>query len=288
MIDAHTRAWFNGRPLAPGGELTSLLRALRYGDGLFATLRIEEGRLLDGKRHAAKLLEGADRLGLAPPEGFEEEEAIPARLAAIAVDLSAGGEGVIRFQWSSEGGSRGYGRGRSSVAFVEISPVPPPRDPLLRVLRDGSVPSPALPGIKSCSALAHVLAANEALRLGVDEVVRTHDGKITECAASNLFFEREGRLLTAADSLPLYPGVVRHRVMEAGAALGIEIEPGDWSPEELRGCDGVILTNSVRGVEIVAGLDDRELGATPLTREIVSVVRAARHADALPIAEAGP
>ena len=281
-------AWLGGHPLEPGVGLTSLLRAVRYGDGIFATLRIEDGRLLDAERHAARLLGGAERLGLAPPEGFESEEVIPARLAAIAAELSAGAERVLRCQWSPEGGSRGYGRGRSAVALVELSPVAPARVPRLRVLLDGSVPPPALPEIKSCSAISHVLAANEALRLGVDEVVRVHDGRITECAASNLFFEQEGRLLTPADSLPLYPGVVRRRVMDVAAALGIEVESGDWTPEDLLGCDGVILTNSVRGVEIVAGLEDRGLGPTPLTRELVSAVREARHADALPIPETGP
>ncbi|MCL7990672.1 MAG: aminotransferase class IV [marine benthic group bacterium] len=288
MIDARAAVWLEGRPFVPGGNLESLLRALRYGDGLFATLRIEKRRLLGAKRHAARLLAGAERLGLAPPEGFEREEVIPARLAAIAAELDASAEGVLRCQWSAEGTSRGYGRGRNSIALVEFSPVPPPRIPSLRVLPDGSVPPATLPGIKSCNAISHVLAANEALRLGVDEVVRVHDGRITECAASNLFFEREGLLLTPADSLPLYPGVVRQRVMEVAAALGIEIVKGEWTPEDLLACDGLILTNSVRGVEFVAGLDDRELGTTPLTRELVSAVRAARQADALPFPEIGP
>jgi 4-amino-4-deoxychorismate lyase len=284
--------WLEGRLVAPADGAGPLLRGLRYGDGIFATLRIEDGELLDAKRHAARLTRGAERIELDPPEGFETEAAIPDRLAAIASDLSAIAagpgavdrlDGVLRCQWSAAGESRGYGRDRRSVALVEYSLAPAPRNPVLRILPDGAVAPPAMPGIKSCNALPHVLAARHALRLGVDEVVRVHRGRITEGAASNLFFEQDGRLRTPTDALPLYPGVVRERVMEAAAALCMEVEEGEWTPGDLLECQGAMLTNSVRGIEVVRRVDDLELGLTPRIRELVSALQTARQADALPI-----
>jgi branched-chain amino acid aminotransferase len=269
---------------------------VRYGDGIFATLRIEEGRLLDAERHAARLTRGAEQLELDPPEGFEDEATIPDRLATIASDLSAIAagtgaadrrDGVLRCQWSAAGESRGYGRDRRSVALVEFSLAPAPRTPVLRILSDEAVPPPAMPGIKSCNAIPHVLAARHARRLGVDEVVRMHQGRITEGAASNLFFELNGRLRTPADFLPLYPGVVRERVIEAAAEIGIEVEEGEWTPGDLLSGQGALLTNSVRGVEVVTRVDDRELGPTPLIRALADSVRAARHAGATPIRRRG-
>ncbi len=292
MTRGGTAVWLAGHRLEPGDEFGLLLRALRYGDGIFATLRIEAGRLLDADRHSVRLARGAEQLELDPPEGFEEVAAIPDRLAAIASNLAAidadpgSGDrldGVLRCQWSAVGDSRGYGRSRDSVALVEFSPAPSPRSPVVRVLPGDVLPPPAMPGIKSCSAISHVLAARQAIRSDGDEVVRVHAGRITEGSASNLFFERDGRLLTPADTLPLYPGVVRERVIEAAARLGIEVAEGDWTPDDLRGCDSVVLTNSVRGVEVVARLEDREMEPTPMIRELVAAVRAARHADAIRI-----
>jgi branched-chain amino acid aminotransferase len=292
MTGRGTATWLAGHRLEPSDEPGGLLRAVRYGDGIFATLRIEEGRLLDAERHSARLTRGADQLELDPPEGFEDEATIPDRLATIASDLAAIAagtvaverrDGVLRCQWSAAGESRGYGRDRRSVALVEFSPTPAPRNPVLRILPDGAVPPPAMPGIKSCNAIPHVLAARHAMRLGVDEVVRMHQGRITEGAASNLFFEQDGRLRTPADVLPLYPGVVRERVIEAAAEIGIEVEEGEWTPGDLLNGQGALLTNSVRGVEVVSRVDDREFGPTPLIRALADSVRASRHAGATPI-----
>ena len=48
-------------------------RGLNYGDGLFETVRVHRGELPLWPRHAARLRDGAERLGIAlPPPGFVE------------------------------------------------------------------------------------------------------------------------------------------------------------------------------------------------------------------------
>jgi branched-subunit amino acid aminotransferase/4-amino-4-deoxychorismate lyase len=101
--------------------------------------------------------------------------------------------------------------------------------------------------------------------------------------SANLFFEREGQLLTPELRLPLYPGIVRHRVLAAAEALDLGVREGRFSASDLLGCDAAILTNSVRGVETVASIDGRPLGATPLVDRVSSAVRAAREKDAVPL-----
>ena len=279
------RFWLAGRASEPDADYRLLNRAVHYGDGLFASMRIEGGRLLDPRLHAARLLAGADRLMLAPPAGFEDEARIVDQLLAIADRLGVGADAdtVLRCQWSAAGQTRGYGRERESVVLVEMFPVPDVRRPVVRVLPDGAVPLPAIPHVKSCSALPHVLAARQAGRLGVDEAIRVHDGCLAEAIASNLFFERGGRLFTPGPELPLYPGILRQRVLEAAREVGIEAIEGRWSADDLLECEGAFLTNSVRGLEVVARLEDRGLAETPVIERVAGAVRELRDADAIPI-----
>ena len=210
------RLWLTGQVHEDAGPLGTVRRAIRYGDGLFATLRIDAGWLLDAERHAARLLAGADGIGLEPPAGWLDEPQIVERLLAAAVDLGAGPgtDGVLRCQWSAVDRGRGYGRSGDSVALVELSEVPADRELGARVLESDVVPRPSIAHIKTCSALPHVIAARLAARLGVEEVLRVYDGWLAEGISANLFFERDGRLFTPSPELPLYPGTVRRRVIE--------------------------------------------------------------------------
>ena len=243
------QVWLNGHVHEVAGPLDDLRRAIRYGDGLFATLRIDAGRLLDAERHASRLLSGAAGIGLDPPPGFLDERQIVERLLAASDDLGAspGTNGVLRCQWSAVGSGRGFGRSNDSAALIELSRVPAVR------------------------------------RLGVEEVVRVYDGWLAEGISANLFFERQGRLFTPEPGLPLYPGTVRRRVVEQAGALGIEVVEGRWEAAELSRCDGAFLTGSVRGVEPVLRLDDRSLEPTPLIDSVSRATAEARRADAIPL-----
>jgi len=281
--------WLNGHVLEVADAVGVIGRAVRYGDGLFATLRLDTGRLLDAELHAERLLSGATGIGLDPPPGWLDVQQIVEGLLAAAGDLGArpGSDGVLRCQWSATGISRGFGRSGHSVALVELSGVPAGRHLGVRVLGSDLVPRPSIPHIKTCSALPHVIAAGHAARLDVEEVIRVYDGWLAEGISANLFFEWNGRLFTPDPELPLYPGVVRQRVIDQAGALGIEVVEGRWGPAELRECSGAFLTGSVRGVEPVSVLDGRSLQLTPLIDTVARATAEVRQAKATPLPGSG-
>ncbi len=283
--DHANRMWLNGRVHEDAGPLGTVRRAIRYGDGLFATLRIDAGWLLDAERHAVNLLAGAAGIGLEPPSGWVDERQIVDRLLAASADLGAGpgDDCVLRCQWSAVGRGRGFGRSVDSIVLVELSEVPADRKLGARVLESDVVPRPSIAHIKTCSALPHVIAARLAMQLGVEEVIRVYDGWLAEGISANLFFERDGRLFTPGPELPLYPGTVRRRVIEQAGVLGIEVAEGRWEPSELSRCDGAFLTGSVRGVEPVVSLDDRSLVSTPLIDSVSRSTAEVRRAEATPL-----
>jgi para-aminobenzoate synthetase / 4-amino-4-deoxychorismate lyase len=87
----------------------------------------------------------------------------------------------------------------------------------------------------------------------------TEDGDVLEASRGNVFAVREGRLLTPPLDGRILPGVVRARVIEIAAELGIEVDEEPLRLTELRGYEEVFLTGSVRGIEPVRALDGEDL-----------------------------
>ena len=83
-------------------------------------------------------------------------------------------------------------------------------------------------------AAARSAGAHEALFL-------RDDGLLTEGTFTNLFVERDGRLLTPPAGLGLLPGVLRRSLLEAGCAAEAELTLGDLA-------DGFLLGNARRGL----------------------------------------
>lgn len=67
------------------------------------------------------------------------------------------------------------------------------------------------------------------------------DGLVTEASHSNIFVERDGKLLTPPAALGLLPGVLRRSLIEEGRAEEAELTADDLA-------DGFLLGNSVRGL----------------------------------------
>lgn len=249
-----------------GGAVSPDSRALRYGDGVFVTLGIRDGILLDATLQLERLRDAAARIGLLPPPLFDDAGDAPWVLAALLEDLGAGAgtNGTARLQWSAGPGPRGFGRDEvRAEAMLDLGPAPEPRRPSVVRLDERDAPLPALPRLKTCSALAQVLCERAARAAGADTGIRTCDGLVLETGSANLFWLTDGGLHTPAADLPLYAGSVRERVIDAALGAGLPVEEGDYSPEALNGVDALLLTNAARGIAIAGALDGRRLPDPP-------------------------
>ncbi len=271
------KLWMAGEPRTPEPLCELAGRALRYGDGVFVTLACREGILLDAEAQIGRLTRACERVELTVPETAASVSA----LLDVLRSIGARGDGdfVVRVQVSAGPSGRGYGRsGDDSWELIEVSEPPSARECRVAVAGpDLRLPVPALPSVKSCSALAHVLAAREAARMGVHELIRTADGRVTEAIAANVFWTAGDVLRTPAASLPIYPGMTRALVLEVAGQVGLEVDEGEHDGASLAAADGVFLTNATRGVEPVAELDGESTRwPEPLARLAAAVDEARR------------
>jgi len=258
-------------------------RAFRYGDGVFATLALQRGCLLEADAHVERLKASAGAIGLSVPESVSS----PDRLCEILRLLGVGGttDGVVRLQVSAGPGGRGYARGHEAAwELVELHPPPGPRILAVAVLGPEEAPVPSLATVKSCSSLAHVLCAMAAERRGVAEAVRTVGGHLLEASASNLFWEEDGELFTPCATLPIYPGVTRSVVIDVARREGWTLHEGEYPRSALERAGAAFLTNAVRGVEPIDELEGNGLEWPPELETLGMSVQAARIEGGLPVA----
>ncbi len=79
---------------------------------------------------------------------------------------------------------------------------------------------------------------------GADEVIYLNErGELAEGSRTNIFIEKDGRLLTPPLTAGVLPGVLRHELIAAGKATEQTL-----TIEDLKAADAVLLGNSVRGL----------------------------------------
>jgi para-aminobenzoate synthetase/4-amino-4-deoxychorismate lyase len=106
----------------------------------------------------------------------------------------------------------------------------------------------------------------EARARGFDEVIFANErGEVTEGAISNLFIEKDGRLLTPPLGCGVLPGVYRRHLLETRA----NAEERVLTIGDLKAADAVYLCNSLRGLHRVHSLSFGDAEAPHLANEPV-------------------
>lgn len=97
--------------------------------------------------------------------------------------------------------------------------------------------------IKTLNLLPSVLAIQKAVESGCDEAIFHRNGRVTECAHSNIHIIKDNTLITApADNLILH-GIARANLIRMCKKLGYAVEEKEYTLTQLMEADEVILTN---------------------------------------------
>ncbi|WP_236235511.1 aminodeoxychorismate lyase [Pseudomonas faucium] len=265
------QSWIDGQPAT---ALNLQNRGLAYGDGLFETIAVRNGRpsLLDG--HMARLALGCQRLALAADLALLRDE-----VQRYASQL---GDGVAKLILTRGDSQRGY------APAVGVAP--------RRILQGSALPGypvehaelgvrlfpcqtrlaeqPLLAGLKHLNRLEQVLARAEWQDSEHAEgLMRDGQGRVIEGVYSNLFLVRDGKLLTADLSRCGVAGVMRGALLEQAQALSIPLQVRDLAFDELEQADEVFVCNSVYGVWPVRAIAALNWSPGPLTRKLQAVAR---------------
>jgi branched-chain amino acid aminotransferase len=239
-------------------------RGFRYGDGVFDTLRVYDGRpfLLD--EHVGRLVASSKTLGIG---GLPPENALSALIREV-ISRNGFSNALIRTT-VSRGVSDGWEpdpAARPSLVVVgrAFSGYPDHlyRDGASIVVTTIRMPASDLdPVLKSLNRLPQVQAKREAMTRGADEAVLCTDtGLVAEGCVSNVFCVDAGRIITPPASVGLLPGITRGVVIDLARREGLACDEAPFGPEDLQGADEVFLTSTGMEVLPVTRVDGRQIG----------------------------
>jgi 4-amino-4-deoxychorismate lyase len=265
------QVWVDGRPVTADWPLD---RALQYGDGLFETLTVRDGRLRFEALHRQRLAGGCRRLGIViGAEALWE----PARaLAAIH------GECTLKLL-VSRGSSlaRGYTPPPTASPRVlhMVYPAPTAAEIPARVrvvtLRGVLGENPALAGLKHCNRLEQVLGRMELQQTtGFEGLMGSSSGSLVSGTMSNVFIGHDGGYMTPVLDLCGVAGVMRAVVLREAAGCALAVREGRLPLTALRDCAGIFITNARLGVVAVHELDGRDLQVPAAVLRLADRVRA--------------
>ena len=253
-------------------------RGLQYGDGVFETILLRDGKPRFLEAHLARLQRGLARLSIPFPAAGELQAEI-ARAAVQAPPRAILKVVVTRGSTRRRGyAPAGFVQARRIVSLWETAPLDfaPDKGVELRIARLRLPELSALAGIKHLNRLENVLAAAEdAAASCFDALMLDTASHVISGTACNVFIVKSGGLLTPPVDRIGIAGVMRSIVLREAPRLGIAAGQRSLTLADLHGADGMFITNARIGVVPVRRVGEHVVPMSPV------VARLAAHIETL-------
>jgi len=256
----------NGKSTA---EISYMDRGLQYGDGVFETIAVNNGKLLCWDEHIERLNLGCKHLNI-PLQNSEtlKNEA----LSLIHSDNKA----VIKLMITRGQGGRGYAMPEQTEPSRIVSLYPFPNHSednsngiSMRICKYRYAHNETLAGIKHMNRLEQVIARSEWSNTDIAEgIVLDKENNVIEGTMSNIFCVINNVLLTPALNLCGVEGIIRNKIIELAPTLSMNIEVKTISLDELKSADEIFVCNSVIGLWPVIELEQQAFSIGKLSKKI--------------------
>ena len=239
--------------------LTAHNRGFRYGDGLFESMRMVNGKLKFAEQHADRLKAGMKALKM---EGGNllDEYFLKQKTAELCkknklkdnvrfrLSVYRDGEGL----YTPATNKSGYVLEASSLteSNYELNK----KGLIVDVYDELTKSVDKLSNYKTCNSLVYVMAGLYKKQYSLDEVfILNHKGFLCESISSNVFVVYDKQIYTPALSEGCITGVMRGVVMNIAKSNNIPIVEAQINPEVLKEAEEVFITNAIGGIRWVMG-----------------------------------
>lgn len=258
-------------------------RGFLYGDGIYETVRVYDGRIFRAGQHWRRLDHSLEGIRLKIPWSH----AYLTKACRAVIRANKWKDCLVRVTVSRGVGEIGYDPttcGRPTLVVlpshirgdlmelwkkgVRVALVKIRRNPLKSLS----------PAVKHTNCLNGILAKMEAMdRKAFEGVFLNIDGDLAEGTISNVFIVKGGRAKTPSLDCGILDGVTRSAILEAARDAGIRVEQAHIKPEEVYSADEMFLTSTTMEAMPVVRVNDRRIGdgkPGPVTRRLHRSFRA--------------
>lgn len=245
--------------LASQYSIKSGSRAFLYGDGLFESIRIFNGKIINFENHFKRLIAGAAELKMRIPTYFTADFLLEKANELIQKsNLTEGGK--CRISLDRVAGGTYRPESNEITYFIEVHPLKENYFNLnakgleVDVYSEHKKDKNDLSNLKTKNGLIYILASISAQEKGLDDyfITNTSNG-IAEGTSSNLFVFSNNVLYTPSLSEGCVAGTMRMQVINLALDNGIKVYECAISPSNLLSADEIFLTNAISGIMWVSG-----------------------------------
>lgn len=246
-------------------------RAFQFGDGLFETIRIENGALINFDGHWQRLKRGAEVLGIRLPVKRMLQNRCQSQAAAIPK-----GVGVLKLQLTRGDSAGGYAAvdGLPPNVYLSLRPLTLPmlfwqQGVALRWCQQTLAIQPVLAGIKHCNRLEQVLARKEWAQDFQEGLMCDSEGFVVEGTASNLFVFIDGQWHTPLIDRCGVAGTQRQRILDWFKSNAIVCHESRLTQAQVDAATHLFVSNAVIGLWPVANLAGEAKALSALTPDLL-------------------
>jgi len=245
--------------LADQPVLTAHNRGFRYGDGLFESMRMCNGKLKFAEQHADRLKAGMKALKM---EGGNLLDEYFLRQKTTELCKRNKFKENVRFRLSVYRQGEGlYTPASNKSGYVlEATPLTEStyelnkKGLIVDVYDELTKQVDKLANYKTCNSLLYVMAGLYKKQHRLDEAfILNQNGFLCESISSNVFVVYNQQIYTPSLAEGCIKGVMRGVVMNLARMNNIPVVEAQINPEVLKEADEVFITNAVGGVRWVMG-----------------------------------
>ncbi|AWH83697.1 aminotransferase class IV [Flavobacterium album] len=260
---------YNGALVADSNISIHENRGFLYGDAVFETLRVLDGKVLFLEDHYFRLMASLRIVRMEIPmlftmEYMEEQvlrlvasiEAAPAHRARISFFRKPGGT-YLPVDNNVEFIITAAPLQESVYSFAEGTYE-------VDLFRDYYVSKQLLSTLKTTNKMVQITGSIFAHENGLDNCLLLNDEKnVAEALQGNLFMLTGNKLVTPPVSDGCLNGIMRKQVLELAKKVeGLEVAEASVSPFDLQKADELFITNVIMGIRPVTKYRKKEFGST--------------------------
>ncbi|MGV9004714.1 aminotransferase class IV [Flavobacterium sp.] len=250
---------YNGTLYNSDFQLSNSNRSFLFGDGIFETMKIVDGKILFFEDHYFRLMASMRIVRMEIPMNFTLEY-IESQVLQLVGEISLADSSRVRFTvFRNDGGF--YAPETNSVSFIIQATFLEDKKYLIPesvfevdLYKDNFVSKQLLSTLKTTSKMIHVTASVFANENELHSCIMMNDAKnVVEAISGNIFMLTEGILITPAISEGCLNGIMRKQILELSKFFPeIEFKEGVISPFDLQKADELFISNVIKGIQPIS------------------------------------
>jgi branched-chain amino acid aminotransferase len=247
---------FNGNIVERETNILTQNRAFLYGDALFETVKIVEGKILFLEEHYFRLMASMRIVRMEIPMNFTMEYLEEQILSVVEANSFSDSARARITVYRNDGGY--YLPKNNTISFlintIALENKAYTFNPTLYevdLYKDFYISKQLLSTVKTTNKIINVTASIYADENGLDNCILLNDAKnVVEALQGNIFMLQGNKLITPPVSEGCINGIMRMQIIELAKKIeNITVVQEAISPFDLQKADELFLTNVIKGIQ---------------------------------------